>query len=223
MQKINSLLTEKAIQQNKVERFLYTYDEYIAIHVWNGIVKLLICKPKYTTIISKCWRNLIQYVHGDPECDYDLEKSILLMGQTGSGKSETMKIMNEYSKFDKVLFRRNGKIVKFEYKIISARTIFDEYCSFGFDGIMKYMILSNICIDDLGAEPAEGLHFGVRLNVIAHVIEKRHEKGLTTHFTTNLNEELISSSYNDRVYSRIVQTCNIIELNDCDFRKIKKD
>jgi DNA replication protein DnaC len=220
MKTINSLITESKVEEQKVKRFQYMpYSEKIAKNVWFGIAKKLIGKIEITDNIKSIWSNLIKYVHGDESCAYDITKSLLIMGRTGSGKSKTMEILSEYIKIDNVKFSRNGKIIPFDYNIFSARDIVADYASSGYDGIAKYTIYSNICIDDLGTEGKEmANYFGTKLDVIPEVIELRYSKGLTTHFTSNLNLELIKDRYDDRVFSRISQQCNEIVMNDKDFR-----
>ncbi len=223
MKKIDSLLSDINPAEKRVQRFKYMpYSLDLAKSVWYGIAQKLIGKVSKENQITDCWTNLIKWVHGDESCKYNLEKNILLSGRTGSGKSVTMKILHEYIKIDNVKFKRNGKIVPLNFQIYSSRQIVADFQNAGYDGISKYMVSSNICIDDLGTEPPEALHYGTRLNVVSEIIEERYMKGKTTHFTTNLAEDnednQILERYNSRVHSRIKETCNVIVLNDKDFR-----
>jgi DNA replication protein DnaC len=218
MERINSLI-HNLTADRRVKRIRYEpYDLDFAKKVFYGIAKRIIGQVEMTDQISDIWENLIRYVHADKACKYDVEKTILLMGQTGSGKTITMRILGEYSKIDNVKFYRNGKLVNFNFHIMPAREIVNEFASYGYDGIAKYLVYSNICIDDLGAEPEESVYYGTRLNVIQEIIETRYSKGLTTHFTTNFNAGAIAERYGDRVYSRIYDQCNLVKMNDKDFR-----
>lgn len=219
IKRINEII-KKAKKMNKnIIRLEYQYNNIVAKQVWYSIAKEIINEEAVLMPqIKELWINLIQYVLGDEQCSIDLDKTLCLMGMTGSGKTLTMQVMNEFSKVDEIKFIRREKMIPFNYKIINARDIFDHYCQSGLNGISIYSVYSNICIDDLGAEPKEGLYFGTKLNVLADVIEKRHDKGLTTHYTTNLDEEEIRARYNDRVYSRMKEQSSFIILNDNDFR-----
>ena len=220
MGQINEIIGDIKSGKQKTVRLQYMpYDINIAKKVWYQIAKKFIYQEiQPAQDISSVWLQLIKYVHGDPECELDINKSVFLMGRTGSGKSQTMKIMNEYMKIDNVRFKRNNKIIPFIYSIFSARDIVSDFNNNGYDGLEKYVTYSIICIDDLGSEPNEAVYYGTRLNVICEVIEERYAKGLTTHFTTNLDLVHTQKYYNDRVYSRIIETCNIVKLNDKDFR-----
>ena len=220
MKQIQSLIDDAKVNKKSVERIRYMpYSERIAKNVWFGIAKNIIGKIEITESIKKVWSELIKYVHADPSCIYDLTKSIILMGRTGSGKSATMEILSKYISIDEVKFMRNGKRVSFNFNTYSARDIVSDYAESGYDGIAKYEIYSNICIDDLGTESNQPvMYYGTRLKVINEIIELRYAKGLTTHFTTNMDMNLILSNYDDRVHSRISQQCNQIILNDKDFR-----
>jgi DNA replication protein DnaC len=167
---------------------------------------------------GKVWTELIKYIHGDKDCAYKLHKSICLLGGTGGGKTMTMKIMNKYMEYDNIHYIRNNINMSFRFNIISSREIVAEYSSNGYDGIAKYMVIGNLCIDDLGSEPDASSYYGNKLNVLSEIIETRYNKGLFTHFTSNLNEKLIKEKYDDRVYSRVIHQSNIIILNDKDYR-----
>lgn len=167
---------------------------------------------------AEIWGNLIKYLHGDENCKYDLARSICILGCTGSGKTMTMNIMSQYMLYDNIAYIRNGVNMSFFYTVYSARDIVSEYLKSGYPGIAKFMIMGNMCIDDIGSEIESPTHYGSKLDVISEVIEQRYNKGLFTHFTSNLNQEQLKERYNDRVYSRIVDQANIVIMNDCDYR-----
>jgi len=221
MESIKSLLSETQNQPSGIIRFKYMpYSMNICKHVWFGFAKKHIGDNKLTVGATQAnvWTELIKYIHGDEDCGYDLNKSVCLIGKTGAGKSMTMEIINKYIEIDNVMYARDGRKMPFKFSIVTSREIVSEYQSKGYDGISKYLVIGNLCIDDLGSEPEMSNHYGAKLDVITEVIEARYSKGLMTHFTSNLNEELIKERYNDRVYSRILHQCNMIIMNDKDFR-----
>lgn len=196
----------------------YPYSTSIAKHVWCEIASKMINNLKYDEFNKEVWSELIKYIHGDESCIYDLNKSIALIGRTGSGKTKTMEIMSQYMNIDDVKYIKNGKLIRFNYKIISSREIVNQYAIKGYDAIQKYIMISNICIDDIGSESISAKYYGTELNAIEEIIEMRYSKGLMTHFTSNYNTDDILELYGSRVHSRIMQTCNIITLNGKDYR-----
>jgi len=208
---------KNAIQ--KIERIKYApYSENISKNVWNDISIRLIGKVRYDDFNKNIWSELIKYIHADEACQYDLNKAIALIGRTGSGKTKTMHIMSDYMKIDEVKYIKNGKVINFNYKIISSREMVNQYAMNGYDAIQKYTMYANLCIDDLGSETASAKHYGTELNVIEEIIEVRYTKNLLTHFTANLDLDDILKVYGSRVHSRLQQMCNIIVMNGSDYR-----
>ena len=219
MEQVKSILDKVSATDNKITRFPYMpYSEKISKHVWFGIATTFIEGLKVGAQQAKIWSQLIKYVHGDSACEFDLTKGICLIGGTGSSKTKTMEIMNEYIKIDAVVYMRGKQQLTFNFRTITSKEIISSYLAYGYDGILNYMNIGNLCIDDLGSEAVTANYYGTKLDVLTEIVETRYNKGLLTHFTTNLDEEEINERYNSRVYSRIKHSCNIIEMNDCDFR-----
>lgn len=219
MKSIKQIIAENKSKPEKVRRIHYKgYTEEVSKRIWFEIAKSFIPGIYVDEHIKYLWPNLIHYIQGSSLCEFDISKCLCFMGRTGSGKSVTMKIVQQFIEIDEIKFIRNGKIVPFKFHIFSSRQMHDDYCTGGFEALEKYVTYSCICIDDLGSEPSEGLYYGSRLNVLTEVIEQRYNKGLTTHFTTNLNEDLIREKYDDRVLSRMTETCNFLVINGRDYR-----
>lgn len=218
MKSIKSIYNKPEL--NQLTRFIYEYDHDVAKTVWMQIARDINAPRKLSLgdDLRDCWNSLIKYIHGY-EGEYDLKKCICLMGRTGAGKTSTMRIFNEYVNIDDVMYRRGNLILRLKFQIVSARSIVADYQTGGYEAIEKYMIYPNLLIDDLGSEQKEEAnYFGTKLSVMKEVIEQRDMKNLMTHYTTNLVEEDIQLTYGDRIYSRIKGNCNMIELNDVDFR-----
>lgn len=77
----------------------------------------------------------------------------------------------------------------------------------------KYLLL-----DDIGREQAKVSVYGRLIKPLESVVNSRYEKGLNTIYTTNLGMEEIRKYYGDRVFSRLQESCKIIEVNGKDFR-----
>lgn len=219
MNQIKSILQNVSEPDNKIRRFKYMpYSTKITKHVWFGIATTFIEGLKVGPQQAEVWTELIKYAHGDPECKYDLNKSICIVGGVGTGKTKTMDILNEYIKIDNIVYMRGKTQLTFNFRTVNSKEIVSNYMKDGYDGLLNYMKIGNLCIDDLGSESATANYFGTKLDVLTEIIETRYNKGLLTHFTTNLDEQEINDRYNSRVYSRIVHQCNMIVLNDNDYR-----
>lgn len=162
---------------------------------------------------------LVCYFLNDPafeiyEGGFSLKKGIMLVGGTGTGKTEMMR-----------MFAINPKST---FGVISARAVTDEYQAEGGEIVKKWWtagfqpIIANdifrhkvtgICFDDIGTE-SEGRFFGNQKNVIGDIILNRYDRknefrGLT-HLTTNCNGDQIEQIYGSRVRSRLREMFNII-------------
>lgn len=147
-----------------------------------------------------------------------LNKGIALFGNVGSGKSLLMEVFS--------LCRYPNR----HYSIISARKLVDMYDREGPAGIRTYgqraskipecggqRININTCIDDIGTETL-GKWYGKTENVIENIMLDRYDHfvkhGVITHLTTNCTPDQLRQDYTNRVYSRIMQMCNVIYLGE---------
>jgi DNA replication protein DnaC len=208
----------------KIERIKGNYSEIKAKEAWLDIAKKYIHNPIIGADAKKVWSQLIKYVFADPGSELILDSGIGLVGATGSGKTMTMLILNDFISIDNIKYKRGNDFVNMRFVLESALVIAGEYSRKGYDILHRYSNYANLCIDDLGAEQKNKKYFGDAVNVIQEIIEMRHSNGFVTHFTSNNpleskgNGMSIQEMYGDRVYSRLVGTCNIVVMNDCDYR-----
>lgn len=156
---------------------------------------------------------LCLYMIGDAEAcekfEIDVDKSILLSGPVGCGKTSLMKLIRHL-----VPHKRS-------YEIIPARNITFGFNNIGYKIIEDYGNNGFYCFDDIGVEPI-GRHFGKDCNVIGEILLSRHvlflKHGTKTHGTTNLNADEIEERYGKRVRSRMREMANLIA-----FKKDAKD
>lgn len=220
MKSISDIILESFGNNSKgIERNFYRYNMNIAKNVWLGLasqeIKAEVQKLNQT---NEVWTNLIKWVFGDKSCIYDLKKAIGLTGGTGTGKTVTMEILRNFILIDDIKYIRDGRQVRLKHNIVSTKNIVGDYMNNGYIAVEKYSSMANLCIDDMGSEVTKAKHFGTELNVIEEIIENRYMKNMLTHFTANYSLEDIGEFYGDRVYSRLKHSCNIIMLNDKDFR-----
>ena len=157
-----------------------------------------------------------------------LEKGILMCGVYGTGKSWMMK-----------LFQKNARQV---YIIRNAKEIADSYTKLKEipkqylepiknpinDQSVFCQTFAGLCIDEIGAERVKN-SFGNVSNVIGDLIEIRYNYlddankktliGPFLHGITNLTTEQLKEHYDGRVYSRMCEIFNYVELPGEDRRK----
>lgn len=165
--------------------------------------------------------NLINYAHG---VDGELNpcKSVVFIGPTGTGKTLTMRALRSYMMIDCVRCLKNGRVIPFyPTDFSSIRKIVSTYSSKGYDGLNGYLKRFSIVIDEVGAEPLVSKYYGNEINVFGELIEERYLLGNLTSFTSNCDLDELRAKYGERVYSRLMETANIVEFIDKDWRLSK--
>ena len=139
----------------------------------------------------------------------DPNKSILLTGPVGCGKTTLMKLIRFIIPHIK------------PYEILPTRNVTFRFNNLGYSVIEDYGNNGFYCFDDIGIEPI-GRHFGKDCNVIGEVLLSRYElflkNGTKTHATTNLNAEELEERYGKRIRSRMREMFNLFA-----FQKNSKD
>jgi len=161
--------------------------------------------------------NLCRYFSGDPNGPYNLRKGIMLYGPIGCYKTSLMRFFAN---------NQNSSFVVHSVNDISA-----QFTKDGHDALMKYKGLIpstdtvrtfgqkeiGICFDDFGTE-IDKKHYGNESNVMAELILSRfmsHQNLIgKTHFTTNINTDIISERYGQRVKSRLREMINMVAFPD---------
>jgi len=140
------------------------------------------------------------------------KKGIFLYGPTGTGKTTIMKVFSDHFRIPWfwTIWITND-FLKYE-----AGDWYSWFClNFGD---------REIIIDDLGAE-ADVKKYGnegIMRDIISFREQAYQEKGVLTHFTSNLGSEReISERYGDRIASRIIGMCDIVMLTGNDRRRGK--
>lgn len=136
---------------------------------------------------------------------------LFLSGGTGTGKTTALKIIAGYR----------------DYKVFYADELVSRYRAKG-DSMMYSELFNgakNIIIDDIGCEPTLFI-YGMKFELIEQLIIERHRQfinhGHLTLFSTNLSKEDFITRYGHRIYSRLVEMCEIVPCNGDDLR-IKKE
>ena len=164
---------------------------------------------------TKTSNNLSPYYKKMQEwCHTDFKKNLLLLsGQTGVGKTYLTRCMaNE-------LIER-GLIVKMSTAFKMTQDFKSFHKSHNEELLNQYLDCQVLFIDDLGTEP---LYKDITLEYLYLIINERKMRKLPTVITTNLDISQIRETYDERIYSRIVdrQTSITIFLDGTD-RRINK-
>jgi len=161
---------------------------------------------------------IVHYCIGSEKFKGDLNKGIIFMGSTGTGKTVILKAMSMLL----------GYMVRFRFLIYTGWEMERVYMIADQVNNEKYKLeqalnAKMLGIDDLGEEHTTIKVYGSDINVGIESLTKRHleyvNKGHLTFITTNLNADLIASKYGARIESRLYEMCNMIGVKGNDMRK----
>lgn len=163
------------------------------------------------------------YQEGNIEPSFD--KGLMLIGDFGTGKSSTMRTLHK-------VFQRTPLI----FAPYSAKKIVEEYEVLSNKERKKYLDMLEqkvIYIDDLKTERTTN-NYGVKFNILDHILFTRAENGVKTFVTCNYRSrtngqevtDLVSYSlvefkqiYSPQVYDRIFSMFNILEFQGKSLRR----
>lgn len=131
------------------------------------------------------------------------DKGLFIYGNTGTGKTHTVHALANL---------KGEKVDNFVELLIEYR----DYMQKGFyhEKLVEMLRGEYLFIDDIGSEKISD--FVVEFLYI--VVNKRYENMKRTVFTTNLSLEEFGKRYGDRILSRIVEMCVLVELGGEDRR-----
>lgn len=139
-----------------------------------------------------------------------LKKSILLIGNTGSGKTILMEAFGQM-KFTNNTYRSEYcSDLPDEYKLNKPILLKRTTSFYKADGTFN-----DVYYDDLGDEEIVN-DYGSYVEVMDKIIVRRNRmwvlKNIKSHLSTNLPLSEIKSRYGERVYGRLLQQTNILYL-----------
>lgn len=143
---------------------------------------------------------------------------LLLMGTCGNGKTTLMRAIARLVDFaSEATLGYSRRITsrlttaKEIARLISAEATRAEYQALTTEPLL--------CIDDMGAEPAEVISYGMIYNPIVDLIDVRYNRNLPTIITTNLTSKEISDNYGIRTLDRLRELMFIIPFTNPSYRK----
>lgn len=152
-----------------------------------------------------------------------LKRGIYIAGNTGTGKTWCMEIMQAYIQAIgiKVLWHNDNDPRPLYWRTIRADGLCDVWAESG--NIQQYKTAPMLAIQDLGNEPPETLYMGNRLDVVRYVIEYRGDMHAEMTFITSnlrMGGVILKERYGDRVSSRLQEMCNYLVIKGKDRRKL---
>ena len=163
-------------------------------------------------VIDKNVNNqIIFYLARSERFTGDLNKGILLIGNTGSGKTRMMKSLS----------LAMGYLHRFRFLIYSGNEI--EKAFRNETEIESQLTQKMFGIDDLGEEHNKVKVYGTDINVGVEVLSNRYnlmiKNGSLTFATTNLTRAMLLKKYGARIDSRIDEMFNVFTVTGDDLRK----
>lgn len=146
--------------------------------------------------------NIGRYLLGDSNSEYKLKNGLFVRGVVGCGKTLIFKMAQRYVGRNPIF-----KMVNTE-SLVSSFEFTDDF------NYSKYL-RGPWCFDDIGAEQKAN-NYGKATELIQRIINDRYDlwkfHGVITHFTTNLDNNMILEKYGKRTYDRIREMSNVIKM-----------
>lgn len=174
--------------------------------------ELILNESNHKVIYSLC-----QYFGKDDRCLLDLNKGILLSGDCGVGKTT---MMTTFHLMGKSLLETTGSELMW-FQMINCNDLVEEFESEETESgnFHKQYKTGNKYFDDFGTERIAS-KYG-KSNLMQEILEKRYlDLSWKTYLTSNLSPEEINGKYGFRVYDRLFEQFNYIELTGDSFRRI---
>ncbi len=158
---------------------------------------------------------------------------LFLSGNRGNGKTTIMRALqtlygylhsDETSHVGEELYRlpyQGFRIITGKDLVLLAKA-YNNPTKENNDMIAEYNHIKNIevlCIDDLGAEPRESIHYGDIITAVTDIIHYRYQEQFCTMATSNLSADEIAGYYDKRFADRLREMAHIVNFgNEPSFR-----
>lgn len=166
---------------------------------------------------------MVKWFIGDPTCELELQKGILLTGPVGTGKTylfSTMQALSISAMIETRQFRM-ARCVDVAELVRSQNA--DQKTASKAAARLEKMHHGHWCFDDLGHEPNSVKVWGDDRYVMEPILSRRYNAFIAgdciTHATTNLSKERLREFYGDRIADRFTEMFNIVLLDGQSRRK----
>lgn len=116
---------------------------------------------------------------------------IIISGPLGGGKTTVIRSLSQMLQHTTAYF-----------EVVGADILLEEFNNNGLN-MMSKLRRGALAINDYGVVKDEGKHYGYRASPIDQLVFSRHERGLVTFFSTNLNRDDFFNNWSQRVRDRI--------------------
>ncbi|HIP21381.1 MAG TPA: hypothetical protein EYG72_00195 [Candidatus Pacebacteria bacterium] len=138
----------------------------------------------------------------------DLRKGLFVFGPVGVGKTSSLEIIRRIS--TKYNLKKLWFLRKSTHEIVSEFNALDKK-----EITIRKYTKGLVMFDDLGSE-IEGSNYG-KEDIFIRILEMRYDqfidKGIKTHITSNYSFHQLKNRYGERVYDRLKEMFNFLELS----------
>lgn len=158
---------------------------------------------------------------------------LFLCGGAGNGKTTIMRAIrslihmlrsNEGYSSDDGGFPKKGIIMTTEKELVRLAKAYSNPTRDNMGDVVQYKNVRNIeilCIDDLGTEGRESMHYGDFVTAAVDVISYRYEEQFCTLITSNLTPKEIAAHYDERIADRFREMMHIVNFGtESSYRKL---
>lgn len=159
---------------------------------------------------KRMYYNFYLYFAGKEQCPYPLDKSLLLIGDVGVGKSSLFKIYQQ---------------IFHSFKILPAKQPEKDLSDYSDDRNVRFpakhvldlhgaACKKQTVIDDAGTETSELFLFKNKFTIMDEILYERYDlfvkEKIKTHFTSNLDTGALKDLYGERLFDRLKEMTTVI-------------
>jgi len=194
-------------------------------------------KFQFTDNNKQVYRLALQYFTGDSNFELQqlpgskkygsLSKGLGLVGGPGCGKSLLSNVFKIYT--SNYLQLNSYQLCEYTDIVSNSRLHPNELSKFGSLKTINQGKTINVAftafIDDFLSIDGTINHYGTKIDGGKELLNYRYQayckNQKLTHFTTNIYPEVMKEILDERLNSRLLEMCNLIEFQDCDWRRNK--
>lgn len=159
--------------------------------------------------------------------------ALYLAGNRGNGKTTIIKALQNLYGFvhaDEMATQQSYQMPRKGLIVVNAKDIINWAKAYhnpnkeNQEMSRQYTKIKNIevlCIDDLGTEPRESMHYGEFITAVTDIINHRYDNQFCTITTSNIPPQELAKYYDERIADRFREMAKIVNFgNEPSFRTI---